>query len=158
MKKNDRIEFKCLPIFALLLLLAACAPEDERPGLWLNGESVETAVGNWQFTNEIEEIQIETQPWYLVAHSTTIWCISFQQELYIGSYGSDSKRWEKNIAARPNARLNIADKLYTVAISPVADAAMTGQLDLAYNQKYDMQAVFGDEVPQWRFYRVEQRL
>ena len=31
------------------------------------------------------------------------------------------------------------------------------RLDEAYARKYDMAEVFGDELPEWRYYRVVQR-
>jgi hypothetical protein len=122
-----------------------CQPEDETPGLWLGGEIALERVDDWRFTNDIEEIFIETRPWYGIPHSTTIWCVELGGELYIGSYGDEKKAWEKNLARDPRVKLAISGKLYEVTLAP---------LDAAYAQKYDMAEVFGDVIPEWWYYHV----
>jgi len=39
----------------------------------------------------------------------------------------------------------------------VTDRDLIEALDAAYARKYDMEEVFGEEVPNWRYYRVAQR-
>lgn len=140
-----------------LLILSACQPSDVRPGLWLSGDVVRQQVNDWTFTNEIEEIFVETSPWYGIPHSTTIWCVVFAGNLYIGSYGDDKKTWENNLARTPEARLGINGELYEVIIAQVTDKELTADVDSAYKEKYDMVAVFGDDIPEWWFYQVQQR-
>jgi hypothetical protein len=147
---------KNLTIVCLLVLLASCQPSDVRPGFWLNGTLVETEVGNWNFATDIEEIFIETKPWYGLPHSTTIWCTVLDGKMYIGSYGQEKKTWEKNIARDSKAKLSISTNLYTVDVTSVTDQSLIMQLNSSYNNKYDMAAVFGDELPEWWFYQVEQ--
>ena len=81
--------------------------------------------------------------------------------LFIGSYGSENgnekKRWEENIARNPDARLRILDKLYDVTVNSVSDRLTVAALDLRYRDKYDMQEVFGEDVPAWWYYQVTQR-
>ena len=149
-----------LVVFAAAVVWMGCQPKDVRPGLWLRGESVEAHVDDWRFTGDIEEIFIETRPWYGVRHSTTIWCVELDGELYVGSYGdeeTEKKTWEKNIARSPEARLGIEGKLYQVELEPVTDANLTTALDAIYAKKYDMVEVFGEDVPPWWYYRVAQR-
>ena len=110
-----------LAAFLVAVVWIGCQPKDERPGLWLRGESVEAHLDDWRFTNEIEEVFIETRPWYGIPHSTTIWCVELGGELYIGSYGDEKKVWEKNLARDPTAKLAIAGKLYEVRVEPVTD-------------------------------------
>ncbi len=135
----------------------ACQPKDVRPGLWVRGEAVEERVEDWSFTDDIEEIFIETRPWYGVPHSTTIWCVDLNGKLYIGSYGDKKKAWERNIARNPEARLAIQEKVYEVTVAPVTERGRIEALDATYTQKYDMVEVFGEEVPDWRYYHVAQR-
>ena len=135
----------------------ACQPRDERPGLWLRGVTVVERISDWRFTNAIEEVFIETRPWYLVPHSTTIWCVELDGELYIGSYADHKKAWEKNIERSPEARLAIGGKIYGVTVTPVTDRDRIDALDTAYVRKYDMAEAFGDEVPEWWYYHVAQR-
>jgi hypothetical protein len=134
-----------------------CQPEDETPGLWLGGEIARERVADWRFTNDIEEIFVETRPWYGIPHSTTIWCAELDGELYIGSYGEEKKTWEKNVARRPAAKIAIAGRLYEVTVVPVTEPSRIEALDAAYAKKYDMAEVFGDEIPDWWYYHVTPR-
>ena len=140
-----------------LALLTACQPSDVRPGLWLRGDVVTQPVSDWGFATDVDEIFIETSPWYAIAHSTTIWSVVVDGDIYIGSYGQEKKRWEQNVLQDPDATLSISGKLYKVVVIPVTDTTLTASLDLAYNNKYDMAEVFGSVTPVWWFYRVSQR-
>ncbi len=55
--------------------LAACAPQDRRPGLWLAGEVVREPVTDWSFTDAVPEIFLETRTWYGIPHSVTVVCV-----------------------------------------------------------------------------------
>ena len=143
-------------VLCAAILATSCQPKDVRPGMWVRGDSVEDRVLDWAFTNDIEEIFIETRPWYGLPHSTTIWCVDLDGRLYVGSYGDEKKVWEKNIARNSKARLAIAGKTYEVALTPVTDPDLAEALDILYARKYDMVEVFGNEVPEWRYYRVSQ--
>ena len=137
--------------------LTACEPSDVRPGLWLKGEEVTASVASWRFAAETDEIFIETIPWYGIPHSTTIWSVVVEDNIYIGSYGLDKKAWEKNLMENANARLGISGKLYSVVVSTIEDEKLSASLSLAYNSKYDMAEVFGEEIPLWWFYSIKQR-
>jgi hypothetical protein len=146
-----------LAVLVVALVSLGCQPKDETPGLWLRGESVAQQADGWGCTDGIEEVFIETRPWYGIPHSTTIWCVELEGELYIGSYGDEKKAWEKNVARNPQAKLAIAGKLHEVTVAPVAERRQIEVLDGAYTQKYDMAAVFGDELPEWWYYHVARR-
>lgn len=148
---------RTLMLLCLSVLVLACQPEDEQPGLWLGGEEVTQAPQDWGFTDEIEEIFIETRPWYGLPHSTTIWCVELDGTLYIGSYGEEEKAWEKAIAGNPEARLEIASRLYPVRVDRVTDDALSQEINRRYFEKYNMEEVFGEDVPDWWFYRVTPR-
>ncbi len=148
---------RCVAVLALAMVVLGCQPKGETPGLWLRGETAVEPVDDWRFTNEIEEIFVETRPWYGIPHSTTIWCVEFGGELYVGSYGDQKKAWEKNLARNPMAKLAIAGKLHEVTLAPVTKPDRIEALDAVYAQKYDMAEVFGDAIPEWRYYRVATR-
>ena len=57
----------CALFLSILASPIACSPQDERPGLWVSGQVVE--AGDFGCTPEVEEIYIETRPWYLLPHS-----------------------------------------------------------------------------------------
>ena len=143
--------------FLTAAVVLGCQPADETPGLWLDGNVTSEPVDDWRFTNLVEEIFIETRPWYFVPHSTTIWCVEHEGDLYVGSYGKEQKTWEKNVAQQSAARLAIAGKLYEVDLTPVTEPGLVDALDAAYTQKYDMAEVFGEEIPAWWYYRVTSR-
>jgi hypothetical protein len=151
-------------ILGLALLTAwSCQPKDERPGFGLRGPRASEPVRDWRFTDEIEEIAVQTRTWYGLPHSTTIWCAQIDGDLYVGSYGweedkeKDKKFWERNAARNPAARLRIDGVLYDVTVTPVDDPQLALALDLAYTSKYDMADVFGENLPDWWYYRVELR-
>ena len=75
-------------------------------------------------------------------------------ELYVGSYGAEKKTWEKHVARDPKVKLAISGKLYESELSPVTEVDRVTALDAAYASKYDMAEVFGDELPDWWYYRV----
>jgi hypothetical protein len=137
-----------------LLLSLACQPVDTRPGLHLRGTPATDPTHDWRFTDEVEEIFIETRTRYLLRHSTTIWCAELDEDLYIGSYGEDVKFWERNVGRNPEARLRIQDVLYDVTVTSVSSPELIRRLDERYREKYDMQEVFGDELPAWRYYLI----
>ena len=56
------------------------------------------------------------------------------------------------MAHDPEARLRIASRIYDVTVTPVTSPELTGNLDARYETKYDMEAVFGDSPPGWRYY------
>ncbi len=143
----------------LVAVIAAlgCQPSDETPGLWLRGEVAVAPVDDWKFTRDIDEIFVETHPWYGIPHSTTIWCAELDGELYVGSYGEEIKTWEQHAVSDPQVELSIAGKLYPATLAPVTDRARNQALGIAYARKYDMAEVFGDELPSWRYYRVRAR-
>ena len=132
-------------------------PCETMPGFVLLGDSPDAPVTDWSFTNEIEEIFVETRAWYRLPHSTTIWCVELGGDLYVGSYGDEQKTWEKNLVPEPRARLAIAGKLYEVTLQQVEDPGRVEALDAAYAQKYDMADAFGDEIPTWWYYKVNAR-
>ena len=55
------------------------------------------------------------------------------------------------------AELSIAGRIYDVTVASVTDVDLIEALDAAYTRKYDMVEVFGEEIPDWNYYRVAQR-
>ena len=144
-------------LIALMIAMVciACQPSDVRPGLWLRGENVAEPVDDWRFASDVEEIFIETKPWYGIPHSTTIWSVEIDGKLYVGSYGEEKKTWENNIARNPEAKLRIGEKIYPVRVTAITDSTLTNTVDAAYTRKYDMAEVFGDDLPPWWYYSIE---
>lgn len=117
-------------LVALLLMTAtACVdPQDRRPGLRLSGEIVSEAIGDWSFSDEYQEIFLETQTWYVIPHSVTTVCAGLGEKLYIPSIyfdggGWPDKVWNANVAADPRVRLKIGDKIYEREAVVIEDPA-----------------------------------
>lgn len=120
---------------------SACSlpPSGERPGLWLSGEVDRQPVGDWSFTDGIEEIQIETRTRYGLPHSVTIWCVAIEGALYVGASSPDFPKerfWVRNVRRDPDVRLRIDGRIYERRLELVEDPARTDFVDRAFGRKY----------------------
>ena len=121
-----------LPVLLTLstLLLMACEPKDRRPGTWLSGDLVEERIEDWSFSNEYQEVFVQTHPWYGVPHSVTTVLATANGTLYVPSiYYEEPKRfpegkhWNRIVADNPNVEVKIGEKLYPRTIRLVTDDA-----------------------------------
>ena len=152
------LRFRTLFIVSALLLSSACEQDPDRwnRGYKLVGETTTNRVADWSFTNAIQEIYIEVVPWYQVEHSVTIWCFDLDGKLYIGSY-RERKNWEDVVASNPDVRLKIDGTIYAMEVgTEIKDASLVARLDEVLESKYDLEAVFGDNIHQWWYYPVTQ--
>jgi oligopeptidase A len=107
-------------------LLGACAPSDRRPGAWLSGEVAPTPA-SWDFTDDHQEIFVETATWYGIPHSVTTVVAVADGRLYVPSIYREpaefpgTKFWNKNIARDPEVRLQIGGFIYELTARPVTD-------------------------------------
>ena len=122
-----------------IALTVACSidPSDERPGLGLSGEIAQQPVQDWSFASDAKEIFIETATPYFIPHSVTIWCVTLDNQLYVGAWEADTKRWVANVARDPNVRLKIGNKIYEKKLEPMTDAATIARLNAEYARKYE---------------------
>jgi len=59
----------------LVVCVAGCMdPKDRRAGLGLSGEVVSEVIDDWAFSDEYQEVYLETQTWYRIPHSVTVVC------------------------------------------------------------------------------------
>ena len=96
--------------------------------MWIKGELVTTPVADWSFTDQYEEIYLESRTWYLVPHSVTISCTAHEGRLYLTSTYSQggefpSRFWNKNVMRDPRVRLKIGDQLFERTLSLLTDVA-----------------------------------
>ncbi|HEY6599433.1 MAG TPA: hypothetical protein VIZ30_08970 [Pseudomonadales bacterium] len=127
----------------MVLGVTACEPKDRRAGQWLRGDVVTTPVTDWSFSNDVDEIFVETQTWYLVPHSVTTTVVTTDGTLYVPALyrgGGDfptERTWNKNIVRDPEVRLKIGDNIYPRTAYLVTDAGERGRVLAAFAAKYD---------------------
>ena len=117
----------------IAILIAAVStgcmdPKDRRPGLGLRGEVVTESIHDWSFSNDYQEIYLETQTWYQVPHSVTTVCAGVGDKLYVPSVYFEGgawpdKFWNGNVHSDPNVRLEMGDKIYERQAIVIEDPA-----------------------------------
>jgi hypothetical protein len=134
-------------LIGLVLLLAVVRitglePTTRRPGLWLKGELITAPVTDWSFTDQIQNIQIQTNSSYMLPHSVTIDCASYKGKLYLfSSYAAGltyphGRRWNEDVARDPHVRIKIGDKLYDRTLVLATDPAEQAAVHEATFKKY----------------------
>jgi hypothetical protein len=135
----------CLVILLVTLRFTGLNPHGDTPGqsypgLWLSGNLVTAPVADWSFTDSVQTVKIQTNTWYLIPHSVTIWCIAYNGQLYLATSGAAVRSWPRNVAHDPHVRLKIGDQLYDRTLVVVTDPAeREGVLQARakkYSQKY----------------------
>ena len=117
-------------------------PKDQRPGLWLTGELATEPVNDWSFTDDYGEIHLQTKTPYLMPHSVTVYCASYNGELYLlsayytgGTY-PEMRSWNRNIVRDPRVRLKIGDQLFDQTVSYVSDESIRKPVYETLGAKY----------------------
>ena len=110
------------------LRLLGYEPSDQRPGLWLTGDRVTEPVTDWSFTEDHQEIFVQTRTPYLIPHSVTTYCAVYEGDLYLfsayyqGGVFPDERGWNRNVMRDPRVRLKIGDRVFDQTLSHVTDA------------------------------------
>ena len=134
-------------IACVLLVLAALRvigldPRARRPGLWLTGQPVTTAVTDWSFTDQHQTIYVQTRAWYGLPHSVTTTVTAYNGRLYLtsvyrpGMRFPDDRLWNKNILRDPRVRLKIGDRVFDGVATLVTDPAERDGVLAAKAKKY----------------------
>ncbi len=131
------VAFMACAVAIALTVACSIEPNDERPGLGLPGEVHQQAVEDWSFTEDADEIFIETVTSYWIPHSVTVWCVTVGNELYVAADHADKKSWVANVERDPNVRLKIKDKVYEQKLVPVTDATTIASIDSGFVRKYE---------------------
>ena len=133
MKKAAKTIAIALPLIVAIALvslrLLGYAPRDQRAGLWLTGDRVTEPVADWSFTEDHQEIFVQTRTPYLIPHSVTTYCTVYGGDLYLfsayyqGGVFPDERAWNRNVMRDPRVRLKIGDRVFDQTVSHVTDAA-----------------------------------
>jgi hypothetical protein len=146
-------------LICIILLLAALritgfGPTDGTPGLWLNGTLVTTTVTDWSFTDAVPTLEIQTNTWYLLPHSVTTRCATYNGQFYVlafyppGAAYPHGRHWNENVARDPHVRLKIAGKLYDRTLFHVTDPAEKTGMIQAWSKKYPQMKMPSEDTMQ----------
>ena len=133
----------CLVVLLVVARITGLEPTSAgRPGLWLKGALITTPVSDWSFTDKVQNIQIQTNTWYLLPHSVTIDCVSYRGRLYLFSFYAagltypHGRSWNEDVARDPHLRIKIGDQLYDRTLALVNDPAEQEAVHDATFKKY----------------------
>ncbi|MDA1370842.1 MAG: hypothetical protein O2971_08800 [Proteobacteria bacterium] len=121
------------------------APQDQSPGLWLSGELVNQTMSDWSFSDRVDEIFVQTRTPYLIPHSVTTYCVTYNEQFYLfsayysGGDFPDARRWNQNVVRDPRVRLKIGDQLFDQTLIYVENESIRRPVHQAFADKY----------PQW---------
>ena len=130
-----------LVVAGVLLATVGIEPRDRRPGTRLAGTE-EPFPDDWAFTDAVQEVHIETRPWFGIPFSVTTVLARDGQDLFAPSIYAEpaafpgSKYWNSVVAADPNVRLRVNDSLYPLTIAPIDDPAQFARALDALARKY----------------------
>jgi len=132
----------CLVLLLAVARITGLEPNGRRPGLWLKGDLVTTPVGDWSFTDKIQNVKIQTNTRYLLPHSVTINCVSYKGQLYLDSFYAagltypHGRSWNEDVARDPYVRIKIGNQLYDRTLALVTDPAEQAAVNEAKFKKY----------------------
>ncbi len=124
------------------LRLLGYEPSDQRPGLWLTGERASEPTTDWSFTEDHQEIFVQTRTPHLIPHSVTTYCALHDGDLYIlsayyeGGVFPDERGWNRNVMRNPRVRLKIGDGVFDQTLSHITDAETRLAVHASFVAKY----------------------
>jgi hypothetical protein len=148
----------CLALLLAVLRITGLEPRQRTPGLWLKGNVVTTPVADWSFTDKVDTVEVQTRSWYLLPHSVTTYCVSYNGQLYLDSFyrpGAEyphGRSWNENVARDRHVRLKIGNNLYDVTLVHVTEPAEKAALRELKAKKYPQLKIPPD--PQVQLFHV----
>jgi hypothetical protein len=136
-----------LVLLLVVLSITGFGPHGNTPGLWLKGDLVTTPVTDWSFTDKIETANVQTRTWYLIPHSVTTYCASYNGQLYLtsiyraGLTYPHGRSWNEDVARDPHVRIKLGDQLYDRTVTLVTDPAEREGVLAAKRKKYPQQKI-----------------
>ncbi|HTA67043.1 MAG TPA: hypothetical protein VK776_02150 [Bryobacteraceae bacterium] len=137
----------CIALLLVVLSITGFGPHGNTPGLWLKGNVVTTPVTDWSFTDKYETINVQTNTKYLLPHSVTTYCVSYDGQLYLtsvyraGLTYPHGRSWNEDVARDPHVRIRIGDQLYDRTLSRVTDETLRQTVLAAKRKKYPQQKI-----------------
>ena len=122
-------------------------------GRQVTGNVVEEPVSDWSFTDEFQQIAVETRP--AAPHSVTTICFSHDGALYVPASNASAKSWPYYFLADPRVRVKIGDEVYPGRATRVTDEALRPALIAAARAKYDIGEDDGPPLEEVWVFRIE---
>jgi len=142
-------------LLGLLVLSFGCGgPFAMIPGGALSGP-VQSAPSDWSFTNDVENIQLETRP--EDPYSVTLWGVGVGSDFYVASGGGTESTWAQNIDANPDVRLRVGDDVYELLAVRTQEPADRERFLAAARLKYDNFEPSEEDASKAVLYRLEAR-
>ena len=116
-------------------------PQDRRPGTRLSGE-LSPLPNNWAFTDAVQEVHLQTMPWFGMPFSVTVVMANIDGDLYVPSIYAEAaqfpgtKFWNTVVEANPNVHLRVGESIYAMQIQQVTSPAEFDRGFLALANKY----------------------
>ena len=137
------IGFVSIIVLVLVTLrIVGLNPQDQRPGMWLSGTVQASPVDDWSFTDNHEEIFVQTNTLYGIPHSVTTYSTDYAGDFYLFSayYGGgtfpDDRGWNRNVMRDPRVRIKIGENLYDRQLSYVSDESIRVAVHNELEAKY----------------------
>jgi hypothetical protein len=138
----------------LLLVLGCGGPLVMIPGGELSG-TVEPVPRDWSFSDDVENIQLETRPGN--PYSVNLWGAGIGSDFYVASGRGLESAWAQHIEADPDVRLRIGDVVYEMRAIRSDDPADRQRFLAAAEKKYDRFEANDEDVTKAIVYRLEAR-
>jgi hypothetical protein len=145
----------------MALLLVGFGPLGPCAGGTLSGTVESAPVGDWAFTSELEQIQLETKPGE--PHSVNTWCVGIGDRLYVptsmirGPRSPSERDWVKNVTQDPRVRVRVGDAVYERVAVRVEDHVELETARAALERKYELDAEERDPEREIWIYRLDAR-
>ena len=127
-------------VLVVAVLAAACEPVFVFAGGALAG-TVYPVPDDWAHAAAEEVVQLETRP--ADPYSVNVWGVGVGAYFYVAT--DSATTWAQAMAEDPRVRLRVAERVYPLSASRVADAAELDAVVAAYVAKYDLDA--DDDFP-----------
>ncbi len=129
-------------LLLLTISLIGFDPKDQRSGLRSSGQLATAQVTDWSFTDQHEEILVQTNTQYGIPHSITNHCTDYDGEFYLfsayyrGGNFPEDRAWNRNVIWGSRVRLTIGDTLYYQQLSVVTDLSLRAAVHTELLAKY----------------------
>ncbi|MBW2421907.1 MAG: nitroreductase family deazaflavin-dependent oxidoreductase [Deltaproteobacteria bacterium] len=150
------MRYAALLSFSLFLSLFAlgCGPIGPFPGGSLSGEVATSLPDDWSFSDEVENVQLETRP--SEPYSVNVWGVGIGDRFYLASGRGGEAGWVRHIAEDPNVRLRVGGAIYELRAVRVSVDTDGDRFLEALKRKYDWEPSARERDRAWLF-RLEPR-